>query len=85
MTNDQCEQVVEEIWGWGYKEHEHMEMVKSWQGFGRTVEAMIRHKGAKKFCDKLQINLAASLASAIYIDDLWEATHLAALEALRNE
>jgi len=82
MTNDQCEQVVEEIWGWGYKEHEHREMVNSWQGFGRTVEAMADNN-----------NIIIDAAGKHFIDymlgrtskeQLWGRTHLAALEAIKN-
>ena len=85
MNNNQCEQVVEEIWGWGYKEHEHREIVNSWEGFGLTVEAMT----GKGLTDNQLICYRFACVDIIDIgtnktkEEFWERVHLAALEAIK--
>ena len=60
-----------------------VEAVNSWQGFGRTVEAMADNN-----------NIIIDAAGKHFIDymlgrtskqQLWGRTHLAALEAMKNE
>ena len=61
LNNVQCIQVVEKVWGWypsggDYRDRDRVwcttynipKEVNSWQGFGRTVEAM-----EKQWADKL--------------------------------
>ena len=79
LNNDQCEQVVEEIWGWGYKEHEHREIVNSWEGFGLTVEA-IDATDSEFYGNSLNSYIRGEITKT----ELWEATHLAALEAMKK-
>lgn len=68
--------------------------VNSWQGFGRTVEAMEKftlclqiHNGWVKFKPQTHIEQNRNIAPPHFLDSqkLITATHLAALEALKND
>ena len=124
LTNEQCIEVAEKVWGWKCKPREDRgwyifsgidkfnyeytypidwlrDEVNSWQGFGRTVEAMFG-KGKcvyiSKWISHVGFNCMDTMCmdknhiSDEMIDDelefpehLWEATHLAALEAMKND
>jgi len=97
MTNSQYIKVAE-MWGWKHTsdgiwgkaghvqfcDHDLEDEVNSWQGFGRTVEAI----EASDVWDGFSIAVASYLAKYLEyaefsLDDLFEAIHLAALEALK--
>jgi len=59
--------------------------VNSWQGFGRTMEAMRGHPERHTFHIKLQVATTGYLAESTGQSILFEATHLAALEAITND
>ena len=120
MTNSQCIEVAEKVWGWKkreadpatgseeyrpiywYEPNEHpgqlvptcnlnqlKDEVNSWQGFGRTVEAMDK-KGFRFGGTRFSIITAHQIKDFLIqkVDD-WKdlktfipATHLAALEAI---
>ena len=66
---------------WFNKEDFCKRQALSWQGFGRTVEAMFE-RGDKGFiCDIISLNIGGYHTT----EELIEATHLAALEAVREE
>ena len=100
MTNEQITAVAEEVWGWRINGNgiilkpcgtisvtaitvdELRKDVNSWQGFGRTVEAMAKREILFKTLPNI---LSTYLAGNSTIEWLFEATHLAALEAKRKE
>ena len=65
--------------------------VNSWQGFGRTVEAMAKNWGPHDvgpmqiLIAKFKDNLARFILNQQDVDELIEATHLAALEAIDDK
>ena len=116
MTNDQCIEIAEKVWGWGnlnekYNDdrHEHTrylpecvewemnysfgewikELVNSWQGFGRTVEAInylywsgkINVDTYNQFIDELVL---AMFQVPFNVEVVCRIIHLAALEAIKN-
>jgi len=117
LTNEQCIKVAEKVWGWerhnlillwdGSYTHnlkEIREQIESWQGFGRTVEAM--HEGKWLLLDALMVppcgnrrhtlSFFSDGAGVFYpLDEhgwipgnpttLIKATHLAALEAIKDK
>lgn len=114
MTNEQCIEIAEKVWGWptiqGYWVNPETEKpvfndglreeVNSWQGFGRTVEAMAEKGWAfSELCGPTEedLNNGDRLSFHKFSDDIFyplewdncvpksliEATHLAALEALK--
>ena len=103
LTNDQCIQVVEKIWGWqshqtgvyfmptgsvsvqALSPDELKNKVNSWQGFGRTVQRMRGHPNYGEFSVKCSIYLNGYLAEMTGVNYMFEATHLAALEVVREE
>ena len=111
MTNDQCIQVAEKIWGWKrtggkWKDHDNEiwedenggvirywdglsmmsieQCVNSWSGFGRTVQRMRGHPNYGEFSVKCSVYLNGYLAEMTGVSYMFEATHLAALEAVRE-
>ena len=112
MTNSQCIEVAEKVWGWERdvrgiapntityygpetgtlkREDKIDQEVNSWQGFGRTVEAMaergILFQGTT-FAMQGSVgikHIPIRVPDAVnLIRNLIEATHLAALEALNE-
>ena len=103
MTNDECIEVAEKVWGWeSLEEYDkwgspgddvpigmHWSIdaiereIESWSGFGRTVEAMAG-KDQYQFAVDTRVLLEAFIVGAIPKEELWERTHLAALEAIKN-
>ncbi len=106
LTNEQSIEIAEEVWGWkpetiagrkvwresslgGYTADLHY-IVNSWQGFGRTVEAMLTRDDLSpiqtfKLFDTFVRILLSWLRNEINLQSFWESTHLAALEAIRKE
>ena len=102
MTNDQCTEVAEKVWGWDeitmqdrFDAHNHglsssnlmffgnrdnwlEDEVHSWEGFGRTVEA-IDATDSEYYGDSLNSYIRGEITKT----ELWERTHLAALEAIK--
>ncbi len=97
MDSNQYIEVAEKVWGWDSHSDEFIEgdeqalkkEVNSWQGFGRTVEAMDKTKtGLKKLMRFRKLALIAMdemIAGETSISKGIETTHLAALEAVRKE
>lgn len=83
--------VAEKVWGeiWTFEDgspiDELFDAVFSWAGFGRTVSSMnnpgmpsaLRHKYVAPYSDYLGNNISK--------EELWEATHQAALSTLDSE
>lgn len=81
LNNEQCE-VAEKVWGIDDPEPEWIKKeINSWQGFGRTLEAMA---GGNIIIESVAKHYTDYLRGAITKEELWERTHLAALEALKN-
>jgi len=97
LSNDQCIEVAGKVWGCdleGIKRFKPqiIHEVSSWQGFGRTVEAMAEREWAFSDSSSTGICFYSRVGdeSEIKVTDDWnnprsliEATHLAALEALK--
>jgi hypothetical protein len=102
LTKDQCIEVAEKVWGWEFDATRSnlnilylcgiQNQVNSWQGFGRTVEAMaddfhfasdtlfvwFERKGRAGYFS------APLFSKTMNMEDFTQATHLAALEAMKN-
>ena len=104
LTNDQCIQVAEKVWGWvgEFWSEDAWETpdgngwigkindeVNSWSGFGRTVEAIAERKvyfignGFYWWNDFGHQSVSIEWKSEKPLEII-EATHLAALEAVRE-
>ena len=99
MTNEQYIQVAEKVWGmrwpeWWHEQDELIKEVNSWQGFGRTVEAMLKkhYWFEPAFCTEHQYDCISFVHETLAsypihyerndLEEFIEATHLAALEAV---
>ncbi len=111
MTNEQCIQIAEKIWGWkkdtdtlgfttwsgGITLHAISTLkreVNSWQGFGRTVEALSERGwdfGADDGVVLFQRDHGNQVHESFYVvspfkkEQFIEATHLAALEVKKDD
>jgi len=90
LSNEQCIEVAGKVWGCdleGIKRFKPqiIHEVNSWQGFGRTVEAMADQYGSLQVFGGW-VSFKRTLDKNYEVSDsfgLIEATHLAALEALK--
>jgi hypothetical protein len=68
-------------------EHDIVKEVNSWQGFGRTVEAMAERYKNNAYQYNLRVRISNSILryvqGEITKEELWQETNLAALEALK--
>ena len=98
LTNEQCIEVAEKVWGWDLESWSDYsdcltigQEVNSWQGFGRTVEAMeerefslIKSEAGIEFYNVFK-SAEVIIEPPAKANDIITATHLAALEALKND
>ena len=91
LTNEQCIKVAEKVWGREFKPDKGNEVfeltwlsdeVNSWQGFGRTVEALAKVK--PYYFESFTGNYSAYLQGRMEKETLWERTHLSALEVIKD-
>jgi len=91
LTDEQCIEIADKVWGWEFDVTRSklngmylcgiQNQVNSWQGFGRTVEAMADRTHCA-FYSKLKAHLAQYFMdeSKEKLNGLFEMVHLAALE-----
>ena len=93
LTNEQCIEIAEKVWGWKSAKKSDWRWesyiateVNSWQGFGRTLESLRANRN-----DTAITIIKGEVGNYLRNDgidseeELWEATHLAVLEAMKND
>ena len=99
MTNSQCIEVAEKLWGWtlsgpAFKDFPKLDLeseCNSWSGFGRTVEAMADRKWTFNALCVGKPSMVQFISTEHdnspfpkHHESLIEATHLSALEAIKS-